>query len=40
MIAVAHTNDPRGTGNLFYHGGTVDYHGVLHSRFEICYKNA
>ena len=24
-------NDPRGTGNLFYHGGTVDYHGVLYS---------
>ena len=24
-------NDPRGTGNLYYHGGTVDYHGVLYS---------
>ena len=24
-------NDPRGTGNLYYHGGTADYHGVLFS---------
>ena len=24
-------NDPRGTGNLYYHGGSVDFHGVLYS---------
>ena len=30
--SVSHAaNDPRGTGNLYYHGGTVDYHGVLYS---------
>ena len=30
--SVSHTGtDSRGTGNLYYHGGTVDYHGVLYS---------
>jgi hypothetical protein len=30
--SVSHAaNDPRGTGNLYYHGGTVDYHGVLYT---------
>ena len=31
-------NDPRGTGNLYYHGGTVDYHGVLYSDLKFAIR--